>query len=75
VELVEDLRDYAVKLPRYSRCASVLKKSSVAMIEIPEWRVFLNEGPGRGGGGPEAGGAKLVKVKFWASAGVPDAQF
>jgi hypothetical protein len=32
VELMEDLRGYAVKLPRYSRYATVLK-SSVAMIE------------------------------------------
>ena len=40
VELVEDLRGYAVKLPRYSKYAPVLK-NSVAMIETPEWRIFL----------------------------------
>ena len=37
MELVEDLRSYAVKLPRYSKYAPVLK-NSVAMIEAPEWR-------------------------------------
>ena len=40
VELVEDLRGYVVKLPRYSKYAPVLK-ISVAMIETPEWRIFL----------------------------------
>ena len=40
VELVENLREYAVKLPRYSKYAPVLK-ISVAMIETPEWRIFL----------------------------------
>ncbi len=40
VELVEDLRGYEVKLPRYSKYAPVLK-NSVAMIETPEWRIFL----------------------------------
>jgi len=40
VELVENLREYAVKLPRYSKYAPVLK-NSVAMIETPEWRIFL----------------------------------
>ena len=40
VDLVEDLKDYAVKLPRHSRYAAVLK-NSVAMIETPEWRIFL----------------------------------
>ena len=40
VELVEDLRGYVVKLPRYSKYAPVLK-ISVAMIESPEWRIFL----------------------------------
>jgi hypothetical protein len=40
VELVEDLRGYAVKLPRYSKYAPALK-NSVAMIETPEWRIFL----------------------------------
>ncbi len=40
VELVENLREYAVKLPRYSKYATVLK-NSVAMIETPEWRIFL----------------------------------
>lgn len=40
VELVEDLRGYTVKLPRYSKYAPVLK-NSVAMIETPEWRIFL----------------------------------
>lgn len=29
-----------VKLPRYSKYAPVLK-NSVAMIETPEWRIFL----------------------------------
>jgi len=37
---VEDLRGYVVKLPRYSIFAPVLK-NSVAMIETPEWRLFL----------------------------------
>ena len=60
VELVEDLKGYAVKLPRYSKYSPVLK-NSVAMIETPEWRIFLmkdlaaveeaqrswNEGPAR----------------------------
>jgi hypothetical protein len=40
VELVENLRRYAVKLPRYSKYAPVLK-NSMAMIETPEWRIFL----------------------------------
>lgn len=40
VDLVEDLRGYAVKLPKYSRYAAVLK-NSVAVIETPEWRIFL----------------------------------
>ena len=40
VELVEDLKGYVVKLPRYSKYAPVLK-NSVAMIETPEWRIFL----------------------------------
>ena len=40
VELVENLREYAVKLPRYSKYAPVLK-DSVAMVETPEWRIFL----------------------------------
>ena len=40
VDLVEDLRGYVVKLPRYSKYAPVLK-NSVAMIETPEWRIFL----------------------------------
>ncbi|OPY50652.1 MAG: hypothetical protein A4E48_01804 [Methanosaeta sp. PtaU1.Bin060] len=40
VDLVQDLRGYAVKLPKYSRYAPVLK-NSVAMIETPEWRIFL----------------------------------
>jgi len=40
VELVEDLMGYAVKLPRYSKYAPVLK-NSVAMVETPEWRIFL----------------------------------
>ena len=40
VELVEDLGGYVVKLPRYSKYAPVLK-ISVAMIETPEWRIFL----------------------------------
>jgi len=35
VELVEDLRGYAVKLPRYSKYSPVLK-NSVVMIETPE---------------------------------------
>ena len=39
VELVEDLKGYVVKLPRYSKYAPVLK-NSVAMIETPEWRIF-----------------------------------
>jgi hypothetical protein len=37
---VEDLRGDTVGLPRYSKYAPVLK-NSVAMIEIPEWRIFL----------------------------------
>lgn len=40
VELVEDLRGYVAKLSRYSKYAPVLK-NSVAMIETPEWRIFL----------------------------------
>jgi hypothetical protein len=40
VNLVDDLKGYAVKLPRHSRYASVLK-DSVALIETPEWRIFL----------------------------------
>jgi len=40
VDLVEDLTGYVVKLPRYSKYAPVLK-STVAMIETPEWRIFL----------------------------------
>jgi len=40
LELVEDLKRYAVKLPRYSKYAPVLK-NSVATIETPEWRIFL----------------------------------
>jgi hypothetical protein len=40
VELVEDLKGYVVKLPMYSKYAPVLK-NSVAMIETPEWRIFL----------------------------------
>ena len=40
VDLVEDLKGYVVKLPRHSRYAAVLK-NSVAMIEAPEWRIFL----------------------------------
>jgi hypothetical protein len=39
VDLVEDLKGYAVKLPRHSRYAGVLK-NSVAMIETPEWHIF-----------------------------------
>ena len=40
VELVEDLRGYVVKLPRNSKYAPVLK-NSMAMVETPEWRIFL----------------------------------
>ena len=40
VELVEDLRGYVVKLPRYSKYTPVMK-NSVAMIETSEWRIFL----------------------------------
>ena len=40
MDLVEDLKGYAVKLPRHSRYAAVLK-NSVALIETPEWRIFL----------------------------------
>jgi hypothetical protein len=40
--MVEDLKGYAVKLPRHSRYAAVLK-NSVAMIETPEWRIFLKK--------------------------------
>ena len=40
VDLVEDLKGYVVKLPRHSRYAAVLK-NSVALIETPEWRIFL----------------------------------
>ncbi len=40
VYLVEDLKGYAVKLLRYARYATVLK-SSVAMIETQQWRIFL----------------------------------
>ena len=40
VDLVEDLKSYVVKLPRHSRYAAVLK-NSVALIETPEWRIFL----------------------------------
>ena len=36
----EDPKGYAVKLPKYSRYAPVLK-NSVAMIETLEWRIFL----------------------------------
>jgi len=55
VELVEDLRGYVVKLPRYSKYAPVLK-NSVAMIETPELVHLPDEGLGRGGGGAEAVG-------------------
>jgi len=40
VDLVEDLKGYVVKLPRHSRYAAVLK-NSVALIETPEWLIFL----------------------------------
>ena len=40
VELVEDLKGYVVKLPRYSKYAPVLK-NSVAMIETQKWRILL----------------------------------
>ena len=33
-------KGYAVKLPRHRRYAAVLK-NSVALIETPEWRIFL----------------------------------
>ncbi|MGV8175986.1 MAG: hypothetical protein ACP5OU_09820, partial [Methanothrix sp.] len=39
VELVEDLKGYVIKLPRYSKYALVLK-NSVAMIETQEWHIF-----------------------------------
>jgi len=44
VDLEEDLRGYVVKLPRHNRYAPVLK-NSVAMIETPEWHIFLMKDP------------------------------
>jgi hypothetical protein len=40
VVLVEDLRDYVVKLNKYCRYGPILK-NSVAQIETQEWRIFL----------------------------------
>lgn len=39
-ELVEDLRPFVVKLPRYVKYAPVLK-NSIAFMETPDSRIFL----------------------------------
>jgi len=60
VDLVEDLKGYVVKLPRYSKYAPVLK-ISVAMIETPEWRIFLMKDLAAVEEGQKHG-AKIVEV-------------
>ena len=40
VALVENLREYVVKLNKYCRYGPILK-NSVAQIETQEWRIFL----------------------------------
>jgi len=40
VALVENTREYVVKLNRYRKYGPILK-NSVAQIETPEWRIFL----------------------------------
>jgi hypothetical protein len=40
VALVENAREYVVKLDKYRKYGSILK-NSVAQIETPEWRIFL----------------------------------
>jgi hypothetical protein len=39
-ELVEDLRPFVVKLPRYSKYAPLLK-NSISHMETSDWRIFL----------------------------------
>jgi hypothetical protein len=53
VYLVEDLKGYVVKLPRHSRYAAVLK-NTVALIETPEWCIFLMKDLAAARGGAEA---------------------
>ena len=40
VTLVENAREYVVKLNKYHKYGPILK-NSVAQIETPEWRIFL----------------------------------
>lgn len=60
VDLVEDLKGYVVKLPRHNRYAPVLK-NSVAMIETPEWHIFLMKDPAAVEEAQRLG-AKIVEV-------------
>ncbi len=39
-ELVEDLRPFVVKTPRYNKYAPLLK-NSISHMETPDWRIFL----------------------------------
>lgn len=61
VDLEEDLNGYVVNLLRYARYATVLK-SSVAMIETQQWRIFLMKDMAAVEGA-ERQGAKLAEVE------------
>jgi len=54
VELVEDLRGYVVKLPRYSKYAPGAEELC-DHDRNPGMAHLTDEGSGLGGGGPEAG--------------------